>query len=77
MSLWTVLWIVWGALFFAIELPALLLTKDAEGTLSAHVWAWFRVKDQRPTAFTWLLRAVLAVFLGWLSGHLLMGWWSL
>ena len=72
--IWTVLWLLWGAAFALIE-GAALLNKDENATLSAHIWAWFRVRDRRPTRITWVLRAVLYAFLGWLVIHLTLGVW--
>jgi hypothetical protein len=72
--IWTVLWLLWGAAFALIE-GAALLSRQPGTTLSEHVWAWFRVKDQRPTRVTWVLRAVLYGFLGWLVIHLTLGVW--
>lgn len=77
MSWWTIGWLLWGALFLALELPAVFLgPKDASATLSGHIWSWFHVRDRRPTALTWVLRAVLMAFLGWLFVHLSFGWLS-
>jgi len=72
--IYTVLWIAWGVAFAAIE-GAALLDRRPGGTLSEHVWAWFHIKDQRPTRFTWILRGVLLAGLIWLTGHLAFGWW--
>ena len=74
MSIWTVLWLAWGAAFLAIELPAAFNRRPGD-TLSEHVWAWFHVHDRRPTALTWTLRAVLLAFLAWLLVHLAFGIW--
>lgn len=73
---WTIAWLLWLAAFAAIEGAALTRVK-ANATFSQHVWAWFHVRDPRPTGRTWVLRAVLLAFLIWLTGHLAFGWWSL
>ncbi len=72
--IWTILWLLWIAAFFAIEIPA-LLAKDPDASLSDHIKDWFHVRDKRPTALTWVLRGVLLAFLVWLTGHLEFGWW--
>lgn len=74
--IWTVMWVLWITAFGLIEGPA-LLTRTPGATLSEHVWAWFRVRDKRPTAVTWVLRGVLLAILTWFFGHLGFGWWSL
>lgn len=39
---WVWAWLVWLAAFLVIEIPAAILTPDAVGTLSVHVWGrWF------------------------------------
>lgn len=50
MSIWTIGWIIWGAVtligFFAIEIPALLNDRDTRtvmDTLSQHMWLVLRV----------------------------------
>lgn len=75
MSAWTVGWLLWLAWFLGLEGFALFNRQDGD-TLSEHVWKWFRVQDPRPTGVTVALRGVLAVFLLWLAGHLVMGWWT-
>ena len=74
--IYTILWIAWGALFFAIE-GAALLSRQPGTTLSEHIWAWFHVRDQRPTRITWVLRGALLAGLLLLTCHLAFGWWSL
>lgn len=74
MSGWTIAWLVWGGGFVVVE-GAALLTRAPDSTLSQHIWRWFRVKDPRPTARTWVLRAGLAAFLVWLLIHLTFGVW--
>jgi hypothetical protein len=72
--LFTLLWILWLCAFAAIE-GAALLVRTPGTTLSEHVWAWFHVRDERPTRTTWALRALLYGFLGWLVIHLTLGVW--
>lgn len=73
--IWTALWLAWIAAFFAIEVPA-LFDKDSGATLSAHVWAWFAVKDHERTAWVRLRRWFLLAFVAWLSLHFLTGGWA-
>lgn len=72
--LFTILWLLWGGAFAVIE-GAALLSRTPGTTLSEHVWAWFRVRDARPTRITWALRAALYGFLAWLVIHLTLGIW--
>lgn len=67
---YTIAWLLWLAMFLAIELPA-LLDKKPGGTLSENVWDWFRIRD-KPRAWTWR-RIVLALFLAWLLIHMVAG----
>lgn len=69
-------WALWIAAFAILEGIG-LLDRQPGGTLSEIVWAVFRVRDRRPTALTWTLRAALLAFLIWLTGHLGLGWWTL
>jgi hypothetical protein len=71
----TYLWLGWIAAFLIIEASAIWLRPPGD-TLSEKVWAWFRVRDKRPTALVWLLRVPLYAFLIWLAGHLAFGWWT-
>jgi len=72
---YTIFWIAWLAGFLAVEGRA-LLSRTPGSTLSEHVWAWFHVRDPRPTALVVVARVLLGVFLAWLLGHLTMGWWT-
>jgi len=74
-SPWTARWLVWIALFFCLEIPALLNKQDGD-TLSEHFWAWFHVKDSRHTPIVWVLRGALLVGLAWLFFHLGFGWFT-
>jgi hypothetical protein len=65
-------WIFWIALFFVIEVPA-ILDRSAQGTLSEHVWRWFSIKEK--SSGYRRRRFVLTTFLGWLVLHLLTGGW--
>jgi hypothetical protein len=71
----TTFWIIWLLAFLPVEIWA-LITKSRGDTFSEHVWHWFKVMDDRPTAWTWLWRVPLLVFLVWLTGHLVFGWWT-
>lgn len=72
MSGWTVAWIFWVAMFFAIEVPA-IIRKDRGDTLSEHVWKWFGVQG-KPAGYK-ARRFVLLTFMAWLSLHFLTGGW--
>jgi hypothetical protein len=74
-SAWTWAWLAWGAWFVVWEATALANRRPGD-TLSEHVWRWLRVRDARPTVMTVIGRGALAAGLGWLLGHLVMGWWS-
>lgn len=70
MSGYTIAWLLWGAMFVAIEWPA-IANKRKGGTLSEHVWRWGSVKDKGKW---WRIRRlVLIVFLVWLTLHFLTG----
>ena len=51
------------AAFALIEGKALFQKKDPQATLSAHVWAWFAVKDTRRTGWVRLRRWGLLAFM--------------
>lgn len=70
MSGWTVAWLLWLGMFVAVEGFA-LVRKERGDTLSEHIWAWFRIND-KPRQWT-VRRAVLAVFLVWLTVHMTAG----
>ncbi len=72
----TLIWIVWLGVFVPLEAYGLWTNRRGD-TLSENVWNWFHVMDKRPTVLTWILRAVLLIFLGWLAGHLVFGWWTI
>lgn len=73
--IWTILWILWGVAFVAIEGVA-LIERKAGATLSEHIWKWFAVRGSRGGGWTWK-RVVLLAFLAWLLLHLGFGWLSL
>lgn len=75
MSGWTLAWIAWGVFFLAVEGRA-LANKTPGDTLSEHVWRVFKVRDARPTPVVIAARTVLALFLLWLAGHLVFGWFT-
>jgi hypothetical protein len=67
---WTVAWLLWLAMFVAIEGAAII--NPARGdTLSEKIWDWFRIQN-KPRQWTWR-RAVLAGFLVWLLVHFVAG----
>jgi hypothetical protein len=70
MSGWTWAWLFWGAMFFAIEMPA-VFNKTKGDTLSEHIWHWFSIRDKGKW---WRVRrAVLAFALAILTYHFLAG----
>jgi hypothetical protein len=74
--IWTIAWAAWIAAFVILEAVA-LARQQLGDTLSERVWSWFRVRDARPTALTWIGRGVLLIAGVWLTGHLAFGWWTL
>lgn len=63
---YTIAWLLWIAMFGAIEIPALMNKKQGD-TLTEHVRSWFATTT-KPKGWKWR-RGVLAVFLGWLGVH--------
>lgn len=71
MSGWTVAWLLWIAMFFVIEVPA-IIRKAPGDTLTEHVRKWFSTRDKSPQ---WRLRRLtLACFILWLAVHFFLGW---
>lgn len=68
---YTIAWVSWLAAFGVIEGKALLSKREGD-TLSEHVWKWFAVRDEHAKAGQ-VRRAVLVMFLAWLSAHFLTG----
>lgn len=67
MNGWTVAWIFWILMFFAIEIPA-LRDKNPGDTLTEHLRSWFSTKNMSKG---WIFRrAILVVFLLWFAIHL-------
>jgi hypothetical protein len=66
MSLYTYLWVLWGALFALIEGAALINDKRGD-TLSEHFRLWFRT-DTRKGRTAWLV--VSGLFLTWFTTHI-------
>ncbi len=66
-------WYLWWVLFVILEGLALFNREDGD-TLSEHIRKWFRVKDPRPTAFTWVMRSILMVTLLWFITHFFFEW---
>jgi hypothetical protein len=73
-TVWTWLWLGWGAYFLAVEGVA-LFNKTPNDTLSEHVWLWLGYSGgvRKPTGWTQLRRFLALAFLAWLSVHLLTG----
>lgn len=71
MNGWTLAWFFWIAMFFAIEIPA-IVDKDPGDTLTEHTRRWF---STRTKSVQWRLRRlVLLFFLVWLVVHFFAGW---
>jgi hypothetical protein len=68
-TIYSILWLAWLGAFLAIELSA-LWSGRSDLTLSWYVW---RLEKLGPT---WtFIRYFVAVFLVWLTLHLVFGWW--
>lgn len=66
MSVWTILWLLWGAAFAVIE--GLSIRNDAKGdTLSEHLRLWFRTDTKRGRT-AWLV--ISGVFFAWFTTHI-------
>lgn len=66
MTIWTVLWLLWGAAFVGIEGVAVLNDKR-EDTLSEHFRKWFRT-DSHKGRTVWLV--VSGLFFAWFTTHI-------
>lgn len=79
MTVWTVLWLLWGVFFAVVETAALVVrVKRGEmgATLSEHIWKWFAVKGNRWPYLVHLRRLVLVAFMAELTVHFASGrWW--
>ena len=69
---WTVGWLLWLAMFLAIE-GAAIFNKEKGDTLSEHVWKWFAIRN-KPSGYR-LRRFVFLAFWAWLSIHFFTGGW--
>jgi hypothetical protein len=69
MTGYTVAWIIWLAMFFAIEFTALKRTQGE--TFSAYVWRWASVKNKSKG---WQIRRLtLLATMAWLTIRFLAG----
>lgn len=75
MSIFTLIWIILGAVGGVTELVALGNRREGD-TLSEHVWRIVRVDDPRPTPVVWMIRVLVAGVMLWLAGHFGLGWWT-
>jgi hypothetical protein len=75
MSFDTIKWLAILGLLGGVEVVALLDSRRGD-TLSETVWRWFRVHDRVPNPLAYVARGLLLVFLVWLTGHLVFGWWT-
>ena len=68
---YSLLWVMWAALFMGIEIPAALDRKPG-GTLSEKIW---RLASVNTKARLWRFRRLaLLTALLWASVHLVTGW---
>jgi hypothetical protein len=65
---WTISWILWIAMFFCIEIPALFNRHNGD-TLSEHLRSWFAISN-KSTGYKFR-RFTLIAFLAWFSAHIL------
>lgn len=73
MSGYTWAWLAWIVAFLGIEGRA-LFNKRQNDTLSEHVWSWFAITAPDKSApMGQARRAVLLMFMAWLSAHFLTG----
>ena len=75
MTIYTVLWLLWGVYFLVVEGFALYKSKPG-ATLSAHVWAWFGTDSKSrgsKTGWARLRKFTLLAFLAWLVVHFMTG----
>lgn len=68
MTIWGVLWVVWGLLFVGIEGVAVVNDKR-DDTLSEHLRLWFRTDTKRGRT-AWLV--VSGAFFAWFIPHILI-----
>ena len=66
MSIWTWLWVAWGAMFAVIEGVA-ILNDSRDDTLSEHLRKWFTTKEKRGRS-VWLV--VSGAFFAWFIVHI-------
>ena len=79
-TIFTTIWWIWITAFVLTETTALIIEwrwHRQDLTFSELFWRLFHVRDPRPTAFTWVIRAGALAGLLWLVGHLGFGWWTL
>lgn len=69
-DIWLTLWSLWGVVFFAIEIPA-VLNKVPGDTLSEHVWRFLATfKPGTPvTGWVRIRRILFMAFWAWLTAH--------
>lgn len=72
-SKYTYLWIVWLAMFGAVEWSAIKNKKSGD-TLSEHIWKLIGTKGKARTALNWGARLGLGLLLAWLIPHFFTGW---
>ena len=79
MSVWTILWILWGVFFAVVEGFGLYFEykrKAVGATLSEHVWRWAGVIGARgPRWLVHARRLILALFMVELTAHFMAGRW--
>lgn len=75
MDPYTIGWFAWGAFFCVLEGIA-VVTKHWNGTLSNNIRRWIGTSAPHQNWSTRLRRGALLLFMGWLTGHFVMGWWG-
>lgn len=66
MSVWTILWLAWGAMFALVE-GAALVNDKREDTLSEHFRRWFRT-DTKLGRTAWIVAS--GIFFAWFTVHI-------
>lgn len=66
MSVWTILWLLWGLAFVVIEAFA-VVNDEPDDTLSEHLRKWFRT-DTKRGKFLWI--SVFGIFSAWFAVHI-------
>lgn len=74
MSLYTVGWIVWIVYFLALEIPAVVNSRNND-TLSEQLWWILGIGKRRVTGWAYVRRIGFLLFAAWLVIHTFSGGW--